>query len=100
MPQSAAVAELAPISALRAERAHAAMPAPLDPFDEQGPRRHGVRKQVLGASFHLPNTLPRQARIQIIRHRPAQAGIAHQHPLHSLALQVGLNAPAGGFDFG
>ena len=58
MPQSAAVAELAPISALRAERAHAAMPAPLDPFDEQGPRRHGVRKQVLGASFHFESDSP------------------------------------------
>ncbi|MEA9788380.1 HPr kinase/phosphatase C-terminal domain-containing protein [Xanthomonas campestris pv. raphani] len=93
MPQSAAVAELAPISALRAERAHAAMPAPLDPFDEQRPRRHGVRKQVLGASFHFESDSP--ALLALVE--AAYAGLpAHRFdgaPQFHITLDVVARAP-------
>lgn len=93
MPQSAAVAELAPISALRAERAHAAMPAPLDPFGEQRPRRHGVRKQVLGASFHFESDSP--ALLALVE--AAYAGLpAHRFdgaPQFHITLDVVARAP-------
>ncbi|MNO61990.1 hypothetical protein D3C76_526520 [compost metagenome] len=60
----------------------------------------GVQQQVFRPPFHLQDALPGQAHVEVLGNRPAQAPVTHDHAADALALDMGRDAPAGGFDFG
>ncbi|MNI89448.1 hypothetical protein D3C73_1468450 [compost metagenome] len=59
----------------------------------------GIEQQVFGAALDLDETLPGQADIEVLGDRPAQAPVAHDHPIDALAFQVRRNTAPGGLDF-
>ena len=77
--------------------------------DAQGPRHSQMhdegalgkfKKQVLGASRHLRETLATQDVGQILRHGLAKTALAHHHARDAASLEVGGDTPSGGFNFG
>ncbi|EXF43084.1 hypothetical protein BAY1663_04502 [Pseudomonas sp. BAY1663] len=57
-------------------------------------------QQVLGAPLNRLDTLTGQAHVQILGNRPAQAPVAHDHPVDALAEEMRRDTAAGSFDFG